>query len=558
MKLRSLFFAASVAALLAGCAKDDNLVEGPDNPQPLPPGTTGTMNVSLKYAVETRAAGDFEDGDPAEGKATDLTIYYFDGSKNYLGKGEAPDLNQTPDGDAGNGIESTIIAVSVPAGVVSALHGNQNATNYAVAVLNGKNSFKPDESKIKTFADFNAAINTAITDAAKADNFLMTSSNYITDVSGKQTEMALTPITYKNIGISGNTNKVPEEEVKIAIERVVAKVLVQSKDNADLGILGWGLNVTNKKFFPVKSFGTTGFLDELETGKKYANWKPNTSGADAPWNDPANKRSHWAVDPNYNDENGDDNFTTYSFTTPYKEGPQYCFENTMIETSQFRDKSTSAVIVAQFYPDGITSGTWIKWKGLGYTTNDFVTQVINNTDLSQYTKDGSTELSASDFEFVYKGSENEANKIVFGDKQATVIGYKNATATVVLKSGINLDNSKTKEEVDAAVAATIATSKPDVYYEGYCYYLVPIRHFDEGEVAAYDPATGYTANTLGRYGVVRNNYYVITVNSITTAGKPVTDPDVDPDTDPDDNTQYFINVDIDVLSWKIRNQGVDL
>ena len=86
MTIRSLLLAASVAALLAGCAKeDDSPQEGTGGTTTVPAGTTGTMNVSLKYAIETRADQEYDDGEDSESRAQDLTIYFFDDDKNYLG-----------------------------------------------------------------------------------------------------------------------------------------------------------------------------------------------------------------------------------------------------------------------------------------------------------------------------------------------------------------------------------------------------------------------------------------------------------------------------------------
>ncbi|MFK2296078.1 hypothetical protein ACIXMS_15620 [Bacteroides fragilis] len=78
MTIRSLLLAASVAALLAGCAKeDDSPQEGAGGTTTVPAGATGTMNVSLKYAIETRAGQEYDDGEDSESKAQDLTIYFL-------------------------------------------------------------------------------------------------------------------------------------------------------------------------------------------------------------------------------------------------------------------------------------------------------------------------------------------------------------------------------------------------------------------------------------------------------------------------------------------------
>ena len=63
--------------------------------------------------------------------------------------------------------------------------------------------------------------------------------------------------------------------------------------------------------------------------------------------------------------------------------------------------------------------------------------------------------------------------------------------------------------------------------------------------------------------MVRNNWYEIVINSISGPGRPTppdpTDPD-DPDNPkPDDPAEEgWIDVNINVLSWAVRKQNVDL
>ena len=72
-----------------------------------------------------------------------------------------------------------------------------------------------------------------------------------------------------------------------------------------------------------------------------------------------------------------------------------------------------------------------------------------------------------------------------------------------------------------------------IYYNGYCYYEVPIRHFTDQEVPLdEDHVNGQ--DQLGRYGIVRNHYYQLSINSINKPGKPISEDEVIPDTDPDD------------------------
>ena len=597
MTIRSLLLAASVAALLAGCAKeDDSPQEGTGGTTTVPAGTTGTMNVSLKYAIETRADQEYDDGEDSESRAQDLTIYFFDDDKNYLGSSYVSDLSQEDDSKDDN-VTSTI-TVDVPTNIVQTLYesSDKEATMYVVAVLN-KGTFTPQITAGENYNVFNAACQIALADAAKTDNFMMTSSNYLKDISGtQQTEMALTPITNKNVGLKSDDQTTSPDPVTIAVERVVAKVTVQDTetrptDGATWTILGWGLNVTNKTFYPVKNFGGDQFLDLLAS--KYNTWQPNTSNK--PWNNPTDMRSHWAVDPNYaagqatiTDMPND--FNEFSFSDPSSaevKGALYCFENTTVETMQQRNATTSAVIVAQFYPkdfkEADKAGSWIKWNDAAYSKeNDyatFVEKVVEDVDgdnqvITKYYKldtngtttgnDGKKYSPLSEEDFICTYTTEGKEKIIFGKKNTT-IGYKDAELQVALKdSEIKLyaitddqasEVTSAPVEINKAIAKALTDNPPTVYYEGYCYYVVPIRHFAKGEVADYTGGE-YQSNHLGRYGIVRNNYYQITINDITQPGEPITDPTVDPSTDKDDETNYWINVSIKVLSWKVRTQDV--
>lgn len=599
MTIRSLLLAASVAALLAGCAKeDDSPQEGAGGTTTVPAGATGTMNASLKYAIETRADQEYDDGEESESRAQDLTIYFFDDNKNYLGSSYVSDLSQEDDSKDYN-VTSTI-TVDVPTNIVQTLYesSDKEATMYVVAVLN-KGTFTPQIKAGENYNVFNAACQIALADAAKTDNFMMTSSNYLKDISGtQQTEMALTPITNKNVGLKSDDQTTSSDPVTIAVERVVAKVTVQDTetrptDGATWTILGWGLNVTNKTFYPVKNFGGDQFLDLLAS--KYKNWQPNTSNK--PWNNPTDMRSHWAVDPNYaagqatiTDMPND--FNEFSFSDPSSaevKGALYCFENTTVETMQQRNATTSAVIVAQFYPkdfkEADKAGSWIKWNDAAYSKeNDyatFVEKVVEDVDgdnqvITKYYKldtngtttgnDGKKYSPLSEEDFICTYTTEGKEKITFGKKNTT-IGYKDAELQVALKdSEIKLytitddqasEDTSAPAKINEAIKKALTDNPPTVYYNGYCYYVVPIRHFAKSEVADYTGGE-YQPNHLGRYGIVRNNYYQITINDITQPGEPITDPTVEPSTDKDDETNYWINVSIKVLSWKIRTQDVIL
>ena len=86
------------------------------------------------------------------------------------------------------------------------------------------------------------------------------------------------------------------------------------------------------------------------------------------------------------------------------------------------------------------------------------------------------------------------------------------------------------------------------------YYNIPIEHLrDDGKYNDSD-----YVQKEGNYGVVRNHYYIITVNSIRNLGKAVNVPDERIIPNDDDVKNYFVAAKINVLSWKVVRQSVDL
>ena len=95
------------------------------------------------------------------------------------------------------------------------------------------------------------------------------------------------------------------------------------------------------------------------------------------------------------------------------------------------------------------------------------------------------------------------------------------------------------------------------YLNGEAYYIARIKHFNE--LTPWTPGTGYgtdNAAFLGRYGVLRNNWYELSVNKVSGLGYPDV-PEVKP-TVPDDENSQYINVSVKILSWAKRSQSVDL
>ena len=117
----------------------------------------------------------------------------------------------------------------------------------------------------------------------------------------------------------------------------------------------------------------------------------------------------------------------------------------------------------------------------------------------------------------------------------------------------SLDDLKSGGEYSKPDAAAGETVGVEYFQKGVCYYNILIRHDD-----------AITATmALGKYGVVRNNWYTLTINSVKQPGTPWI-PDTTNSTDKkdpgedDDDKEAYLSVEITVNPWTTWSQGVDL
>lgn len=118
-------------------------------------------------------------------------------------------------------------------------------------------------------------------------------------------------------------------------------------------------------------------------------------------------------------------------------------------------------------------------------------------------------------------------------------------------------------------------AKVEYFKGGVSYYVIRVKHFGDdltpwnsgeyatkpvnGDVdAIYPNDTRRDANYLGRYGMVRNNWYDIKLGEILKVGSS-TVPEVSGDDTPDDELdELYIKARINILSWAKRTQNWNL
>lgn len=379
---------------------------------------------------------------------------------------------------------------------------------------------------------------------------------------------------------------------KVYVERVVAKVTLRSDKlitgtqniyvtdvNGDptgdiVEITGWCLNVTNnstKLVRDVTGFADKGWLSTSTDNDNSAGRFAGTRAINASFGVDGESnyyRIYWAQDCNYDATTavGED-FTTYhndgattsvvptawntKLATSTADNACYCLENTMDYQQQMQNRTTGVLIQTNYLTKfGAEEGPSAKSFFICGTTSTKHPEVAVGG-------------VASFVDYVM----TEANKLLTD-------GYKFGTNELSLKGGLesgtytDIDEVFTFSSTDKELAAqkeavnNVVGGRISYYKDAKNYYYSSlIRHFQDGEGVDLDGAVGvasaneYTLKHLGRYGVVRNNWYDININSIGGPGVPVI---IEPGDDPDDEVEGYINCTINVLSWAKRSQNVDL
>lgn len=334
-------------------------------------------------------------------------------------------------------------------------------------------------------------------------------------------------------------------------------------------ITGWGLDITNKSSYLVRHYSSAWNGLKTDDASVTNNYRFIGSKEVEERKTPLQYRTYWAKDPNYtsydadlNNEfsiqpNGEPTHISNKFGTTTIDDAQYCFENTFDVANQNQDKTTRVIVRAQ-----VT---------VGGTAADFY--MINNGKSTLYSE---ANLKALVQNAIY--NDPQVQKLLTTTTGATLnegdINVKftdNATTAVRTITGFSFTfNGTAYSETSTALNDVLASANAKVsniikYTNGIVYYPVRIKHFgndltpwdkDQTDVSSTNIYATNNANRyLGRYGVVRNNWYDLGVNSISGIGSAVVPPH---ENTPDDELDQYISVRINVLSWAKRVQREDL
>ena len=318
------------------------------------------------------------------------------------------------------------------------------------------------------------------------------------------------------------------------------------------------MDVTNKTSFPVHV--TAGLSDD------YTNvWKnePNKSARFVSAST-SFKRVYWGVDPNY--DNTDLNDPTKETDrdanfTYIKKGDissnatdvAYCLENTFDLDNMKQGQTTRVVFKATYTPNGFTAADGSTFFKIGNHT-----ELWSKTNLVAQIKAKAQEVL----------SEADADKIAVVLDATSNDVEKTAGTKILTKANVKHNGTEVKDDqinkINVKLGLKAATPTDPIvgittYVNGESYYIARIKHFGDDLTPWNAGEDTYGANNekyLGRYGVLRNNWYDLTVNSISGPGYPDV-PEIKPNTPDDEDTKY-ISVSVKILDWAKRSQSVEL
>lgn len=585
MKIKHLFGLAVIAAMSASCSSNEDLgTAGPG---------TGTNETGVGYATFTinlpSVSGSTTSGargtratdagggavvDPGTedeykvSKATALIFQKYgadEGSYKFVESVDLPDANIAWDNDKEEGVTKSKKLVAKLTNVdtkntygVLVLLNNQTASGVKIELPTAGQSYKEWNDKAQS---------PKLTDLTATDNFYM--ANAPLNESGKVT--TLVTIDKNNIYATEAEAKA-KPSADVYVERGVAKMSVTDPGpktvtdkattkptKSQVTFSNWALDITNKKTFAVHN------IDDLSSDFGAIWTTARFTGI--------NKRVYWGKDPNYSnellrktDKDGDDlrnnefNFiTATSDINKAFDKPVYCLENTFNLANMYQGQTTRVIFKATYVPKDDEGNSLADAGGTFYTIGNMKT-ILKEADLKTAV-DAAAHAVLPGCVVDYKNFEKEGSHVI------TLEDIKeNASSTTHLDGATTYGPSLKKGDdivADINDKLGLKAGRPEAmvgintYLEGVTYYIARVKHF--GSLTPWKSGESYgtdNATYLGRYGMLRNNWYELTVGNVYGPGYPGVPP-VDPN-QPDDENEKYLSVSVKILSWAKRSQSVDL
>lgn len=586
MKIKHLFGLAVIAAMTASCSSNEDLGNAGTGTNESGVGYA-TFTINLPSVSGTRAAdtggAEMNEGTEEEYAVKSATALIFqkygadEGSYKFVESVTLPIDGWTD--DPTDGITTTSKKL------VAKLTNVDTKNTYGVLVLLNNNTASGVKIGLPTagqsYNDWNnKVLSPDLAELAKTGEFYM--ANAPLNKDGKVTTL----VTIDKDKIYSSKEKAENgTAADVYVERGVAKMTVadpgtktvmdkatSAKTKSEVTFNNWALDITNKKTFAVHNIdGLSEKFTAIWTTARFTG---------------LNSRVYWGKDPNYdnedlkkNDATGDDlrgkefniikatseinkDFTTTTATTTTT-NPVYCLENTFNLANMYQGQTTRVIFKATYTPkDDAGNNLADASAGAGaggtfYTIGNMKT--IQNTDKLKAAVDAAAKSALSDCTVDYTRFTTEE-----GSHVITLADIKDATGKPLVAE-TEYNGKKGKDIVkDINDKLGLKAGRPEemvginTYLKGATYYIARVKHFGDA-LTLWNSGESYGDNNdkyLGRYGMLRNNWYELKVGNVYGPGYPGVPP-VDPN-QPDDENEKYLSVSVKILSWAKRSQNVDL
>lgn len=576
------FFALAFAALTLGACSSDDVVDEQRGPEWNAEGQ-GYINLAINLPSQpaSRANDEYDDGTPEEYDVKDATLILF--SNGVVNSAYSMNLNFAGSNPADDNITTT-------ARITQQIN-SMTGTIEALVVLNNNGVFTVGEKGALTVGGATAVgmsldkLNKAISDNIGTNRnwhnngFLMSNAVLATAPGGAKASTGsaktLVPIDatkiYKTEAEASNN-----PAANIYVERAEAKVTVTNNlsgtttdgSNMAYTIDGWCLDNTNntsKLVRTVSGFDTwKGYASNAVTvpADLYRFVGETSVGTNVAGNE-TYYRVYWGDDYNYS-ATGAGALTTVGGQTVADGSlikdidgntPQYCFENTTNLETMRENNCTRVVVKASFNGgnpfytvDGDRATVWTAANAAA----EAASRIVADLDFQTWARTN-----------VQNGQDLLSTDLVV--TLSNTAGDARVEAVTLTPEG----EAKLNADADFATANAVALGNENIdlkyYANGEAYYSVWVSHFGEDGTPwngdeTDTPAAGNIyhdsdQNYLGRWGMLRNNWYEVNLTGIRSLGEPTVS---EATGDTIDKLESFISAQINVLSWTKRTQSAEL
>lgn len=575
MKIKHLFGLAVIAAMTASCSSNEDLgTAGPGTGTNETGVGYATFTINLPSVSGTRAAdaggAEMDEGTAKEYAVKSATALIFqkygsdEGSCKFV---ESVDLPTA----AADWTDDTTVGITTTKKLVAKLTNVDTKNQYYVLVLLNNNKNKTGGVKValptvgQSYNEWNSQILTPSVDDLAADNdFYMANA----PLKGTASPTTLVTIDKEHIYSSKEKAEAGTSAATVYVERGVAKMSVNdpktktvidkatnTPTQSTVEFNNWALDITNKKTYAVHN------IDGLSTDFSDIWTTPRFIGT--------NSRVYWGKDPNYNldhlnktdkeaERQGEFNFinATSGIKKTFTESA-YCLENTFNLANMYQGQTTRVIFKATYTPKDDAGNPLAEQDGTFYTIGN-MTNILNEAALKTAVNTAATSVLPG-CTVDYTNLKQEGSHVI------TLADIKDSTGTTLVADKVYSGKTGTKivKEINDKLGLIDGAGHAEAmvgintYAQGVTYYIARVKHF--GSLTPWNSGESYETDNvkyLGRYGMLRNNWYDLTVGNVYGPGYPGVPP-VDP-TQPDDENEKYLSVSVKILSWAKRSDTVDL